>query len=66
MQIESFCDRDVDRSTTGRFGPVSGRTGCALPVPPHTRRRQTDSEYAECKEKTEFSIFFLIVVIRLS
>ena len=41
-------DVDVDRSTTGRFGPASGRTGRALTIPPHTRRRQTDSEYAEC------------------
>ena len=31
-----------------RFGPASGQTGHALPVPPHTRRRRTDSEYAEC------------------
>ena len=47
-KLKSFCDRDIDRSTTGRFGPASGRTGHALPIPPHTRRRQTDSEYAEC------------------
>ena len=47
-KLKSFCDRDVDRSTTRRFGPASGRTGRALPVPPRTRRRRTDSEYAEC------------------
>jgi len=28
----SFCDGYVDRSTTGRFGPASGRTGRALPI----------------------------------
>ena len=44
----SFCDGYVDRSTTGRFGPASGRTGRALPIPPCTRCRRTDSEYAEC------------------
>jgi len=47
-KLKSFCDRVVDRSTTGRFGPASGRTVRALPIPPHTRRRRTDSEYAEC------------------
>jgi len=47
-KLKSFCDRDVDRSTTGRFGPASGRTGPALPIPPLTRRRRTDSEYTEC------------------
>jgi len=46
--VKSFCDRDVDRSTTRGFGPASGRTGCSLPIPPDTRRRRTDSEYAEC------------------
>ena len=34
--------------TSHCFGLASGRTGRALPVPPHTRRRRTDSEYAEC------------------
>jgi len=46
-KLKSFCDRVVDRSTTGRFGPASGRTVRALPIPPDTRRRRTDSEYAE-------------------
>jgi len=53
-KLKSFCDRDVDRSTTGRFGPALGRTVRALPIPPDTRRRRTDSEYAECFQKTRW------------
>ena len=49
-KLKSFCDGDVDRSTTGRFGPASGRTGRALPTHRRTRRRRTDSEHAECYE----------------
>ena len=56
-KLTSFCDGDVARSTTGRFGPASGRTGRALPIPPHTRRRRTDSEYAECIMSSQFDGF---------
>jgi len=53
-KLKSFCNRDVDRSTTGRFGPAWGRTGPTLPIPPHIRRRQTDSEYAECEWSCQY------------
>jgi len=48
-KFTSFCDHDVDRSITGHFGPVLGELDARCP-PGCTRRRQTDSEYAECKK----------------
>jgi len=56
-KLKSLCDRDVDRSTTERFGPASGRTLRALPIPPDTRCRRTDSEYAECGHESVAPFF---------